>query len=227
VKNELQLAFEPEADRLISEDPFALLVGMVLDQQIPLEKAFRGPLELQRRMGELSPSGVAAAKPEELADIFAQVPSLHRYPRSMATRVQALARIVSEEYGGRAEQIWLGASDAADLLGRLKRLPGFGDHKARIFVALLGKQLGVTPAGWQEVSSPFSEEKSRRSVADIVDDQSLGEVRTFKADMKAAHKAEAAARAPSGARHTGKARSKKRPAEGASRGNARKHRAAG
>jgi len=188
-RRSLHLAGDPDADRLLTEDPLALLIGMVLDQQIPLEKAFRGPADLAQRLGTgLDAAQIAAIDPERLARLFARVPAIHRYPASMAARVQELCRVVVDQYGGDASRIWRDAGDAKDLLARVKALPGFGDHKARIFVALLGKQLGVTPKGWRGVSSPFGDAGATRSVADIVDAASLTRVRQFKQALKAANK---------------------------------------
>lgn len=183
----LQLAQDKEADRLLSTNPFALLVGMVLDQQVPLEWAFRGPKELEQRLGgPLGASSLADMDPEKLTELFARRPSLHRYPASMAKRVQALASEVATTYGGDAAAIWKGVGSGRELLARVKALPGFGDQKARIFVALLAKQLGVRPPGWEQVAAPYSEPGSFRSVADIVDEASLARVREFKKSMKAA-----------------------------------------
>lgn len=193
---ELHLAQNPEADQLLSSNPLALLIGMVLDQQVPLEWAFSGPLELQARLGgPIDAGAIAAMDPDALAELFARRPALHRYPGAMAKRVHELCRVVVEEYGGRAEHIWDDAGTAAELLARIRKLPGFGDHKSRIFVALLGKQLGVRPDGWVEASSPFGDPGSLRSVADIVDQQSLDKVRAEKQQMKARAKAEAQAQA--------------------------------
>ena len=189
----LYLSGDRDADALLTRDPLALVIGMVLDQQIPLEKAFRGPADLVERLGRpLDAARIAATDPEALARTFARVPAIHRYPASMAGRVQALARIVADEYGGDASRIWRDAKSGPDLVARVKALPGFGDQKARIFVALLGKQLGVTPTGWRAASSPFGDAGATRSVADIVDAASLARVRQFKQDLKAAHKAELA-----------------------------------
>ncbi len=185
----LHLARDHEADRLLSESPLALVIGMVLDQQIPLEWAFRGPNELARRLGApLDAATLAGIDPEELAGIFAAKPSLHRYPASMSKRVQALAVEIADTYGGDVANVWNGVGTGKELLARVKSLPGFGDQKARIFVALLGKQLGVRPKGWIETSTPYGERGSYRSVADIVDDASLAKVRDFKKAMKAAAK---------------------------------------
>ena len=194
---ELHLSQEPEADALLSKSPFALLVGMVLDQQVPLEWAFASPLELQRRLGKaLDPKRIAQMDPEALAAAFSSRPALHRYPGSMAARVQELAKLVVERYSAKPEAIWNGADSGEDLFRRIKELPGFGEQKAKIFIALLGKQLGVRPAGWESVSSPFGDPGSFRSVADITDVESLNRVRAFKQAMKAANKAKAAAGAP-------------------------------
>jgi len=182
----LNLAGDDEADALLSEDPLALLIGMVLDQQIPLEKAFRGPAELVARTGRpLSAEEIAAMDPERLAELFTRPPALHRFPGSMARRVQALCQTIVEGYGGRADAVWDDVVDAKELKNRLKALPGFGDQKARIFIALLGKQLGVRPSGWQQMASPFGDPGSHRSVADIVDEPSLAQVRATKKAMKA------------------------------------------
>ena len=188
----LHLAQEPEADRLLSQNPLALLIGMVLDQQVPLEWAFAGPLELRRRLGsDLDAATLASLDPDALKELFARRPALHRYPGAMAGRVQELCRVLVEEYGGRAEAVWEDAPTGADLLARVKSLPGFGDQKAKIFVALLGKQLGVRPPGWQELSTPFSDAGSHRSVADIHDAATLRKVREYKQGLKAAAKAQA------------------------------------
>jgi uncharacterized HhH-GPD family protein len=182
----LHLAQDAEADALLSEDPLALLVGMVLDQQIPLEKAFAGPAELRRRLGgAFDAETIAAMDPDALVAAFVSRPALHRFPAANAKRVQALCQVLVEDYGGDAAMVWKGAADGADLLTRVRALPGFGEQKAEIFVALLGKQLAVQPRGWQEAAGPFSEPGSRRSVADITDEQTLGEVRAYKQQMKA------------------------------------------
>ncbi len=182
----LHLAQDPEADALLSENPLALLIGMVLDQQVPLEWAFRGPLELARRSGlPIRADALVAVDEETFTGWFAARPSLHRYPTSMAQRVRALCSVVLDRYGGDAANIWQSASSGAELVSRLRSLPGFGEQKAKIFVALLGKQLGVRPPGWEAASAPFSEPGARRSVADIVDEASLAAVRNFKRDLKA------------------------------------------
>lgn len=185
----LSLAQDPEADVFLSEDPFHLMIGMVLDQQVPLEWAFRAPKELSRRLGKrLDAATLARMDPDTLTALFAQKPSLHRYPASMAKRVQALAVELTDHYGGDAVNVWKGAVTGQELLARVKALPGFGEQKARIFVALLGKQFGIRPPGWDEVSTPYGDKGSFRSVADIVDEASLVKVREFKKSMKAAAK---------------------------------------
>jgi len=193
----LHLSGNPEADALLTKDPLALLIGMVLDQQVPLEWAFAGPAELKRRLGgKLDAAAMAKMDPEALTAVFLERPALHRYPASMAKRVHDLCLIIVDEYGGRANKIWTGVADAKELLARLKKLPGFGDQKARIFLALLGKQLGVRPQGWEEASAPYGEDGSLRSVADIIDSESLDKVRAAKQAAKQAAKAAAAASAP-------------------------------
>jgi uncharacterized HhH-GPD family protein len=189
---QIRIAQDEAADQVLSEDPFALLVGMLLDQQYPMEHAFRGPWKILDRFGTLDPARIAEAEPSAFADLCATPPAIHRYGRSMAARVQQLAAVVRDEYGGHAETIWEDAADAEDLLGRLRALPGFGDQKARIFAALVGKQLDVRPAGWQEAIGPYAEDGSYRSVADVVDGASLQKVREFKQAAKAAAKASAA-----------------------------------
>ena len=183
---ELHLAQDPEADRVLSDNPLALLIGMVLDQQVPLEWAFAGPAELQRRLGsQLDAGAIAAMDPQSLVSAFAAKPALHRYPASMAARVHELCKLIVDRYAGRPEAIWENVTSASELLKRVKELPGFGDHKAKIFVALLGKQLGVRPEGWESVSAPFGDPGSFRSVADITDPESLAQLRSFKQSLKA------------------------------------------
>jgi len=192
----LHLAGEPAADALLTDDPLALLIGMVLDQQIPLERAFAAPAELARRLGrDLDAADLAGMDPAELAAAFSQRPALHRFPGSMAGRVQALCQEVVDTYGGDAARVWTDATTGAQLLANVKALPGFGEQKARIFVALLGKQLKVRPKGWQEASEPFGEPGSHRSIADIIDQASLDQVRAYKAAMKAAKAADPASAA--------------------------------
>src|SRR4051812_40817395 len=166
---------------------------MVLDQQIPLEWAFKGPMHLTQRLGrDLDAADLAARDPEELAKVFATPPALHRFPGSMAGRVQELCRVVAEKYDGDAANVWQGAKNGAELLKRIEALPGFGKQKAKIFVALLGKQRGVTPKGWRDAAGEFGAAKTYKSVADIKDGPSLEKVRAFKKQMKAEAKAKAA-----------------------------------
>jgi uncharacterized HhH-GPD family protein len=180
---------EPEANELLTRSPLALLIAMLLDQQVPLEKAFSGPLELVRRLGhEPTVAELAEFDPDALAEIFSERPALHRYPRAMAARVQDLARLIMEQYDGEPAQVWETASSGAQLLKQVAALPGFGAQKAQIFVALLGKQLGVRPDGWQEASGAFGDEGTRFSVADITDEETLRQVRAHKAALKAAAK---------------------------------------
>ena len=165
---------------------------MVLDQQVTIEKAFSSPAELSRRLGgPLDAATIAAMDPDDLAAAFKERPALHRYPGSMAGRVQAVCRVVAEDYGGKADAIWNGARSGEELVGRLRALPGFGDQKSRIFAALLGKQLGVRPEGWREASAPYGGEGTFLSVADIRDPKSLDKVRATKKAMKAQAHAEA------------------------------------
>jgi uncharacterized HhH-GPD family protein len=176
------------ANRLLADDPFALLVGFALDQQVTVQQAFLGPLRLKERLGTLEPAAVAKA---DLEPLFREKPAIHRFPGSMAGRVQAMCRLLVDDYGGQADRIWSDVPDGATLFRRLKALPGFGDAKARITVALLGKQYGVTPPGWREAAGDYGEKKVYRSVADITDDASLARVRAYKKERKAAAKAAA------------------------------------
>ncbi|MTV25073.1 Fe-S cluster assembly protein HesB [Nitriliruptoraceae bacterium ZYF776] len=185
---------EPDADQLLSDNAFALLVGMLLDQQIAMEVAFVGPLRLAERLGEpLTPAAVAAHDPGHLEDLFREKPAIHRYPGSMAKRVHALAAHLVEHHGGDAADVWEGASDGAELKRRLAALPGYGDQKARIFVAILGKRCGVTPDGWREAAGDYGRD-GYRSIADVTDPDSLAKVREWKQAQKAAAKAAKAER---------------------------------
>ncbi len=185
----LTIAQDPTADRLLSQDPFALVVGMLLDQQFPMERAFAGPAKVLERFGTLDPAAVAAAEPEGFADLCATPPAVHRYGRSMAGRIQELAVVVRDQYGGDASAIWRDVATGAELVAALRALPGFGEQKARIFTALLGKQLGVRPDGWEQACGAYAEPGSYRSVADVVDPESLQKVRDFKKAAKAAARA--------------------------------------
>jgi uncharacterized HhH-GPD family protein len=187
----LRIAQDDAADELLSRDPLALLVGMLLDQQFPMERAFGSPRLLADRLGvsELSAPTLAAMDPEELTRVFQGPPALHRYPGSMAGRTQDLCRLLVERYDGRPENLWADAPDGATLLRRLGELPGFGAQKSKIFLALLGKQYGVTPPGWRAAAGNYGLEGSRRSVADITGPETLLEVRAFKQEQKQAAKA--------------------------------------
>lgn len=184
---ELHITDDPAADELLGDDPLALLIGMLLDQQVAMETAFAGPLKIAQRTGDLSASGLAAYDPDALVEVFRQSPAVHRYPGSMAGRVQALARAIVDGWGGTASAIWTaGDPDGPTVLKRLRALPGFGEQKAKIFLALLGKQYGFTGAGWREAAGAYGEEGSFRSVADIVSPESLLKVRETKRAAKAA-----------------------------------------
>jgi uncharacterized HhH-GPD family protein len=188
----LCLAQDHEADELLSTDPLALLIGMVLDQQVPLERAFRSPYDLKERLGRpLDAPELADMDPDELAAIFSTPPALHRFPKSMAARVQEMCRSLRDDYGGDAAQVWKQVPSGEELFERIRALPGFGEQKARIFVAFLAKRLGVQPPGWEQVAEPYGEAGSHRSVADIEGPGSLARVREFKRSMKAASKASA------------------------------------
>ena len=184
----LSITGDSAADQLLTADPFALLVGMLLDQQIPMELAFAGPAKIHDRLGTMDPARIASHDPTDLEAMFRQTPAVHRYPGAMAKRVQGLAAAVCDDWGGAAEAIWTQDSPTgAEVLKRLKALPGFGDQKARIFVALLGKQCGFTGDGWREAAGDYGR-TGHRSVADITDPESLAKVREFKRAQKAAAK---------------------------------------
>jgi uncharacterized HhH-GPD family protein len=193
--NRLRITGNAEADALNAEDPLALLISMVIDQQIPLEWAFLGPFTLTQRLGApLDVHKLAAMDEDTLVTIFCDKPALHRYPAAMARRVHELCRLIVDDYDGDPAAIWTTAADGKELFKRVKALPGFGEMKARIFVALLAKQFGVKPAGWEEQAKDYGKPDTFLSVADIVDEASLGKVRAFKAEKKAAAKAAAAKR---------------------------------
>jgi uncharacterized HhH-GPD family protein len=185
----IHITGDDAADQLLTDSPFALLVGMMLDQQYPMEHAFAGPQKVISRFGSFDAEKIAAADPEEFAALCSTTPAIHRFPGSMATRLQELARIVVEEYGGHADRIWTEAADAKDLAKRLQALPGFGAQKVKIFVALLAKQRDVRLDGWERVAGDYALD-GYRSVADVVDPVSLQKVRDYKKAKKAAAKAE-------------------------------------
>jgi uncharacterized HhH-GPD family protein len=186
----LQLVQDPAADALLESNPFALLVGMLLDQQYPMEAAFAGPKKIADRIGGVDAREIADYDPEEFAALCSKTPAVHRFPGSMAKRIQALAQIIVDHYGGDAAALWTsGDPDGAEVLKRLKGLPGFGEQKAKIFLALLGKQYGVTPEGWREAAGDYGRAGSFMSVADVTDPGSLEKVRSYKKQAKAAAKA--------------------------------------
>jgi uncharacterized HhH-GPD family protein len=172
-----------EANQLIAEDPLALLIGFALDQQVTVQKAFSGPLAIRERVGTLDAARLAAS---DLESVFRERPAVHRFPGSMAARIQQLARIVVDEYDGHADRLWTGADSGRELMRRLQALPGFGKQKAQIFTALLGKQLDVRPEGWETAAGDYAEPGAHRSVADVVDASSLEKVRAFKKEKKRA-----------------------------------------
>ncbi|MFH8695146.1 MULTISPECIES: HhH-GPD-type base excision DNA repair protein [Streptomyces] len=192
----LHLAQDPEADELLGRSALAALVGMLLDQQVPMEWAFKGPRTIADRLGadDLDAHDIAAQDPDAFVALLSEKPAVHRYPGSMAKRIQQLCQYLVERYDGDAELIWKGVDDGRELLRRLEDLPGFGKQKAQIFLALLGKQLGVRPKGWQEAAGAYGEAESFRSVADITGPESLTKVRAHKQEMKAAAKAAKATR---------------------------------
>ncbi|MCX4665938.1 Fe-S cluster assembly protein HesB [Streptomyces sp. NBC_01381] len=187
----LHLAQQPDADELLGRSPLAALVGMLLDQQVPMEWAFSGPYTIAQRLGadDLDAHEIAAYDPEAFAELLSAKPAVHRYPGSMAKRIQQLCQYLVDHYDGEATAVWEGAANGKDLLKRLNELPGFGKQKAQIFLALLGKQLGVRPAGWREAAGAYGEADAYRSVADITGPESLQKVRTHKQQLKAAAKA--------------------------------------
>lgn len=190
----LHLSQDKEADKLISKDSLALLIGLVLDQQIPLERAFSSPRDLKERLGgRLDVHEIARMDPDKLAAVFSERPALHRFPAANAKRVQQLCQLIVDDYGGKTDRIWKTAKSGDELFKRLKALPGFGTPKAKIFTAFLGKQLGVQPTGWREAAGAFADPGTYMSIADIVDEESLGRVRSYKQQMKAAAKAAKAA----------------------------------
>jgi uncharacterized HhH-GPD family protein len=182
----LHITQDDAADEVLSTNAFALVAGMLLDQQFPMERAFAGPAKVLDRFGTLDPAAIAEAPPEEFAALCAVPPAVHRFPGSMAGRLQELARHVVSEYDGQAARLWDEASTGAELLARVQALPGFGKQKAQIFVALLAKQLSIQPPGWEAAAGVYSEPNSYRSVADVRDQASLEKVRAFKQEQKAA-----------------------------------------
>jgi uncharacterized HhH-GPD family protein len=184
----IHITGDAHADQVLSDSPFALLVGMMLDQQYPMEHAFRGPAKVLDRFGSIESAAIAAADPTEFKTLCSTPPAIHRFPGSMAERLQTLAVVVEEQYGGHAERLWTEATSGADLMRRLTDLPGFGKQKAQIFTALLAKQLGVRPQGWEQAVGDYALD-GYRSVADVTDPASLQKVRDFKQQQKARAKA--------------------------------------
>jgi uncharacterized HhH-GPD family protein len=186
----MYLAWTDEANKLLEREPLALLIGMLLDQQIPMEKAFTSPDVLRERLGGvLDANTIAGYDADAFEEIFRRPPALHRFPAAMAKRVQALAQLLVDSYDGDAEAVWRDAASGAELVNRIGALPGFGDQKAKIFSALLGKQFGVRPTGWRKAAGEYGSDGTLRSVADIVDADSLQAVRAHKQRTKAAAKA--------------------------------------
>lgn len=204
----LHITGDKAVDKLLTNEPLALVIAMVLDQQVPLERAFRSPFDLKERLGELDAADLAAMDPDALAEIFSTRPALHRFPRSMAGRVQEVCRIIVDTYGGDTAAIWTTAATGKELLANIEALPGFGTQKARIFVALLGKQLGVRPSGWEKAAGPYGKPGSYHSVADIDSPEALGKVREHKQRMKAKAKAGAEANTPTPRHRTGASKSR-------------------
>jgi uncharacterized HhH-GPD family protein len=182
---QIPITGDPEADQLLTDDPLALLLGMLLDQQVPMEWAFKAPHTLKQRLGgELDAGKIAAMSEDEVVGLFIAKPALHRFPGSMGKRAYALCRQIVDEYGGDAATIWRDAPSGDELLARLRALPGFGEEKSKIFLALLAKRLGVRPPGWEQAAAPFSDD-TPRSVADIDSPETLAEVRNWKRTQKA------------------------------------------
>lgn len=190
----LQIAQDEAADEVLSTNAFALLCGMLLDQQFPMERAFAGPAKILDRFGTLDPATIADASPEEFAEVCATPPAVHRFPGAMAARVQALAQHIVDHYDGKTAALWSEVPDGRALLERVTALPGFGKQKSQIFVALLGKQLDVRPDGWQQAAGLYAEDGAYRSVADVRGPESLAKVRSFKKEQKAAAKSAGEAR---------------------------------
>lgn len=187
-ENAIPITGDDTADRLLSDDPLALLVGMLLDQQVPMEWAFRGPATLEERLGVLDAHAIAATDPEEFVGVCVQKPAIHRFPASMARRIHQLCVVLVADYDGDAAALWRDVPDAVELQRRLRQLPGYGAEKTKIFIAILAKRFGIAPTGWEDVAAPFSDAEPR-SVADVDSAESLARVRDWKKMMKAAKKA--------------------------------------
>jgi uncharacterized HhH-GPD family protein len=181
---------DDQADRLLAEDPLALLLGMLFDQQVPMEWAFASPAKLKERLGHLDAVRIAEMDPDAFVSVCCEKPAIHRFPGSMGKRAYEVCRVVAEEYDGDAAKIWTGVESGDELLARLRALPGFGGEKSKIFLAILGKRLGIRPAGWEAAAAPFSDEV-RRTVADADTPEHLQEVRAFKKLQKAQKRSKA------------------------------------
>ena len=183
----LYITGDAKADKLLNSNANALLIGMLLDQQVPMEWAFSGPATLKQRLGHLDPKKIAAMDVDDFVAVCCEKPAIHRFPGSMGKRIHAVCEALVEDYKGNAANIWKGVDDAAEIYRRLRALPGYGDEKSKIFVALLGKTQGVTPDGWRDAAGKFGDDEPR-SVADVHDEISLGKVRDWKKAQKAAKK---------------------------------------
>jgi uncharacterized HhH-GPD family protein len=188
-KASIPITGDPDADALLVSDPLALLIGMLLDQQVPMEWAFRGPYNLKDRLGgRLDATEIAAMGPDAVVEVFCAKPALHRYPAVMARRTHELCQFLVDHYKGDAAKVWFRVSSGDELYRRLRELPGYGDEKAKIFMAILAKRLGKKPEGWELAAAPFSDEVPR-SVADVASPATLAKVREFKKAQKAAKRA--------------------------------------
>ncbi|HEY1118740.1 MAG TPA: HhH-GPD-type base excision DNA repair protein [Acidimicrobiales bacterium] len=187
VTPQIPITGNPDADRLLVEDPLALLLGMLLDQQVPMEWAFTGPFTLRDRLGHLDPHEIAVMSVEDFVDVCREKPAIHRFPKSMGERIHAACRHVVDHHDGDASRIWTEAIDASDVYARLREVPGYGDEKTKIFIAILAKRFDIRPDGWQQVAGPFADD-TPRSVADVASEESLHEVRKWKKAQKAAKK---------------------------------------
>ena len=183
----LYITGDAAADNLLNTDANALLLGMLLDQQVPMEWAFAGPSTLKERLGHLDPGKIAAMPEDDFVSICCEKPAIHRFPGSMGKRIHQVCAVVADQYDGDAANLWTGVDSGKELLQRLRALPGYGDEKSKIFVAILGKTQGVTPEGWRTAAGKFGDDVPR-SVADITDEASLSRVRDWKKAQKAAKK---------------------------------------
>lgn len=181
----LYITGNPASDKLLNSNGTALLIGMLLDQQVPMEWAFNGAFTLKQRLGHLDPRRIAAMDPDEFLAVCLEKPAIHRFPKAMAQRIQGMCAIIADEYGNKGDNIWRGVADAKDLFERLRRLPGYGEEKAQIFIALLGKRFDITPEGWKKAAGVFSD-SNPRTVADITSPETLLKVRAWKKAEKAA-----------------------------------------